>query len=82
MNKLYQFVLLQAFSLHFIWNAIQFKVSYFEVAPNQGDAFVEGVSSRSISILFIQTVEESLTKEVDETNEIRMTEICCRSWTS
>ena len=42
--------------------------SYAEVGSNQGDASVEGVSCSSISVPFIQTVEESLTKEVDETN--------------
>ncbi|PWA58084.1 lipin, HAD-like domain, LNS2/PITP [Artemisia annua] len=47
--------------------------SYAEVGSNQGDACEEGVSWSSISVPFIQTVEESLTKEVDETNEIRTT---------
>lgn len=47
--------------------------SYAEVGSNQGDASVEGVSCSSVSVPFIQTVEESLTKEVDEKNEIRTT---------
>ncbi|PWA70099.1 cobalamine-independent methionine synthase [Artemisia annua] len=47
--------------------------SYAEVGSNQGNASVEGISCSSISVPFIQTVEESLKKEVDEKNEIRMT---------
>ncbi|PWA58545.1 cobalamine-independent methionine synthase [Artemisia annua] len=47
--------------------------SYAEVGSNQGNASIEGVSCSSISVPFIQTVEESLKIEVDETNEIRTT---------
>ncbi|GJY15378.1 phosphatidate phosphatase PAH2-like protein, partial [Tanacetum coccineum] len=47
--------------------------SYAEAGSNQGETSVEVVSCSSVSVPFIQTVEESLTKEVDETNEIRTT---------